>query len=369
MGLLRQMPPPFAAVRSRPAAVAPPPVATPATVLRSPAGPVRSVAPPPVHWPGGARPLQQKPGVPAAGIAPPPVHWPGGARPAQAKPAVAAPTPPPRPGFSGPPPIRPSVRPPPAGGARASTLQAMNDSGGLPMDLTGYTTMSWKKHQKMVAEGHDQIGLRVYELNQGITRADQATALIIPTSDIAFRSDTDHALLSIENLEQQSWTVTRRINKRVNEGKSVSSDMAKQTEVIGETAAYNAIAKRYPDYTLAFAADPGHGGGIDQLWIKTNLATGGVHTYFIVEAKGPKAKLNQSAFSIAQMSKTWVEKRLKTLSNNTDPQVSGPAKAAAKAIKKKGNGNTVPYVDGAVYTARWHNHKLTHSVSKKKRYN
>lgn len=310
-------------------------------------------APPQVRWAG-----RTQPAPPQRHASAPTVHRPSAA---QAKPQAA---PPPRPSAS---PPRPSAPPPPR---PAATLQPMNPSGGLPANLAGYPTMSWKQHQNLVNQGYDQIGLRVWELNQGVTRADLSTALIIPTEDIAARGDTQHALLSIENLEAQSWKVTQRINKRVNQGLSTKSDMAKQTEVIGEAAAFNAMAKQYPNYELAFAVDPGHGGGIDQLWLKYN-ANGSVNTYFIVEAKGPRAKLNNSPFSIAQMSKGWVENRLKKLSGNADATVAGLAKAAHKAIKKKGNGGTVPYVDGAVYTARWDQtkHELKWSVSKKKRYN
>ena len=262
---------------------------------------------------------------------------------------------------------------PNASGFAWRVLQQMQ-SGGAPSSFTNFTTMPWSQHQAAVNRGADQVGLRLYELNQGITTASNATALIIPTVDISSRTDNPHAQLSLQNIEQQSWVVTKRLNKRNSVGQSLSSDLGKQTEVIGELAAFNAIAKKYPQYEMAFAVDPGHGGGIDQLWIRKNTATGNVEAYLIVEAKGPTkgAKLSKNAFSQhAQMSSGWVLSRLTTLSNNSDPGVSGPAGLALAAFGQVGNGGTVPWVEGATYKAKWDEAKgtLTVSVSNKQQYN
>jgi hypothetical protein len=335
---------------------------------------------PPVHWGGAGKPVQAKAAALDRTVAPPPVHWPGGAAAAPAAQQKPAPTAPPAARWPGSgatraaSPMRragpgnaPIHRPP----SPANAVQRAQQPGGVPYNMTNFTTMSWTQHLAAVNQGADQIGLRLHSLNQGVSTASNSTALIIPTQDISSRTDSAHALLSLQNIEQQSWDVTKRINQRLGNNQSISSDLAKQTEVVGEAAAFNVILKKYPEYTLAFAVDPGHGAGIDQLWIRTNRNTGVVEAYLIIEAKGPGASLNNNAFSVQQMSLQWVTSRIASLCNSSDATVANIAAQVQTALGQKGNGVNVPYVEGAVYTARWDTQhgRLTVSVSNKQTYN
>jgi hypothetical protein len=109
-----------------------------------------------------------------------------------------------------------------------SVLQRAQQSGGAPSNLTtgAYRVIPWTQHQKELNQGADQIGLRLYELNQGVTLAKHSQALILPTVAFHTRSDEEHAALTAQNIEAQSWTVTGRLNKRASLGKPLSSDLA-----------------------------------------------------------------------------------------------------------------------------------------------
>ena len=293
--------------------------------------------PPPTRFGLGAAPLQAKAAPARPQHAPPPTRFAPAA--AQAKTAV------------------PAVRhAPPATRFAADTRQAaaivqpMMPSGGLPLGIGGgggYRVIPWQKHRDEVDKGADQIGLRAHHLNQGITDASKSVALIIPTEDFSTRRDQEFLELSAMNIEKQIWNNTKRINKNLSQGKPIRSDLAKQTEVIGEAAAFIAMAKR-DGFVMAFATDPGHGAGIDQLWVKSNR-DGKVNTYLVVEAKGPGATL-----ASGQMSQLWIETRIDTLTRSSDPEVAAVAAEVALALQNgPGDGTTVPFVRGVVYTADW----------------
>jgi hypothetical protein len=262
--------------------------------------------------------------------------------------------------------LRASPAPPPTV-ARTGVLQRAQLPGGAPPNLWtgGYQISTWQQHQTAIKGGADQIGLRLYELNPNPVSAAKAQTLIIPTPSIHNRDDQPHAILSIENLEQHVWTNTKRIHGHLSTGGKISSDLAKQTESIGETAAYNGFAQKYPNFQLCFAIDPGHGTGIDQLWKKVNH-DGTPNTFMVVEAKGPKAKLSKG-----QMSEAWVTAKLRLFSNSSDLTVAFDGDLAYLAIGLAGNGGNVPYVKGCVCTARWNTNSsaLTYSVSHVRNYN
>ncbi|HEX9946029.1 MAG TPA: DUF4157 domain-containing protein [Allosphingosinicella sp.] len=263
------------------------------------------------------------------------------------------------------PPIQAKVAAGTAGlGRRGAALQAMYGNSA-PANFGNYTVTTWQQHQQAVKNGADQIGLPLYALNPNPVAKAQAQTLVIPTVDISNRNDSDHMEVSVENIEAQTWKLTRQMQTRAGNGQSVSSHLAKQTEVVGETAALNAFAKKYPKYEMAFGTDPGHGSGIDQLWIERN-PNGTVHSYMVVEAKGPNQALCKN-----QMSLNWVTSRINSLTNCSDAFVANVAIAVQTALAGGGNGVAVPYVDGCVITAIFRDHKgkLEYSVSKSSRYN
>jgi hypothetical protein len=251
-------------------------------------------------------------------------------------------------------------------GAWTATIQRAQAFGNsAPSDFTNYTIMSLGQHQKAVQQGADQIALPLFALNPNKGKKSDAQALIIPTVDFAKRSDTDYMELSAQNIEEQTWKTTKEMQDRSANGQSNSSHFAKQTEVVGEVAAFNAFARKYPQYKSAFAIDPGHGTGIDQLWIESN-PNGTVKTYMIVEAKGP----NQSLAS-NQMTTSWVTSRMQSMSKTKDPHVAGVAALVVAALGQNGDGAAVPYVKGCVITARFADNlgNITCSMSNKRDYN
>jgi ribosomal protein S18 acetylase RimI-like enzyme len=234
-----------------------------------------------------------------------------------------------------------------------------------PNSFANFTTSSMAKHSSDIKKGADQVALPLYALNPAAGPKAKAQALILPTIDVAGRDDEEFAQLSLENFENQMWKLTMAMQKRVTAGKSISSHLAKQTEVIGEFAAFNGFAKKYPKYQMAFAADPGHGTGIDQLWKMYNT-DGSVNTYMIVEAKGPKAKGKDD-----QMSQAWVASRMASLSHSSDATVATEGAAVVVALAGAGDGKAVAYVKGCICRARYDEKSgsLTYSVSKSTDYN
>jgi hypothetical protein len=197
-----------------------------------------------------------------------------------------------------------------------------------PRDYTNYTVKTWAQHNKDVKQGADQIALALYDLNRNPVAKNRARVLVVPTVNIAGRADAEHVLLSVQNIEAQTWKVTKAMHTRNAQGLPNSSNYAKQTEVIGETATLNAFASQYPKYTMAFATDPGHGTGIDQLWVKRDL-NNAVKTYKIVEAKGQNQNLSKD-----QMSPNWVATRIASLTGTQDKIVAKIAVDVQKALNK-----------------------------------
>jgi len=81
------------------------------------------------------------------------------------------------------------------------------------------------------------------------------------------------------------------------------------TEAIGEAAALRYMAWK-GNYSLAFPVNPGHGAGIDQLWIQKDN-NGKIKEILVVEAKGPGARLASK-----QMSLPWVKNNLAIMAKN-----------------------------------------------------
>ncbi len=90
------------------------------------------------------------------------------------------------------------------------------------------------------------------------------------------------------------------------------------TEVVGENAAINYMKQHYPGAQMFWGPAVHRGAGIDQIW--WSRATDRTVTYYIVEAKGPGAKLQDDPFVAGgfgeQMSLPWVLHNLVTMTHS-----------------------------------------------------
>ncbi|WP_299010705.1 hypothetical protein [uncultured Shewanella sp.] len=86
---------------------------------------------------------------------------------------------------------------------------------------------------------------------------------------------------------------------------------AKITEAKGERAAAMYMEKHFatPPPPAKMELGFGPGPGVDQIWSKRD-ENGKVLEYFVVEAKGPGAKLQRTQTKGMQMSNEWIEKNL-----------------------------------------------------------
>lgn len=83
----------------------------------------------------------------------------------------------------------------------------------------------------------------------------------------------------------------------------VSAHKAKVTEATGEIGATRYMLGKFPNAELFEAFSPGT--GIDQIWMEKAI-NGKITKFYIVEAKGPNAKLSTDAAKGPQMSTMWV---------------------------------------------------------------
>ena len=204
---------------------------------------------------------------------------------------------------------------------------------------------SRKKHMDSLDTGADQIGLSLISDNLVKTPKSKAKLSLFSTVDISERKDQPMAIESFTNLEEQSWAVTKKYGK-VKSARAKGSVKAKQTEVIGEMVAMNYMMSLASiNWQLAMAVTPGHGTGVDQIWV--SYKKGKPHTYMIVEAKGPKAIL-----APGQMSYSWVVSRIGQLARSSDPNKKIVGIEVEKALLGVGDGIKVPYVKGRTITAR-----------------
>ncbi|HFQ5326546.1 TPA: hypothetical protein ACGUOR_002483 [Vibrio vulnificus] len=99
--------------------------------------------------------------------------------------------------------------------------------------------------------------------------------------------------------------------------RKIGAYKARLTEVKGERAASaymeEHFAKPPPPAQMELGFGPGP--GVDQIWAKRDK-DGNVLEYFIVEAKGPGAKLQKTSKDLIQMEDKWIEMNLKRMKNS-----------------------------------------------------
>jgi RHS repeat-associated protein len=231
------------------------------------------------------------------------------------------------------------------------------DVGGLakkqkrqarPASYANYTTQPRKttlKHRKDKPKIRE-IAITLSGLNPGGTATPNLTDLILALPTKKRTRDKQVIDKSLENISKASLAAYKGSKKPL------------ETEVIGESATLLKMIKQ-PNMHLAYPINPGHGAGLDQVWYKKSGAAKKT-AYYIVEAKGPGAALSQNKWSNIgkQMSKKWVESRIKRMINSGDPDIS--------KYGSKLDTTTLP-IFGLTVEAKWNDAKgkLEHTQKRK----
>jgi hypothetical protein len=149
-----------------------------------------------------------------------------------------------------------------------------------------------------------------------------------------------------------------------------------RTEMVGEVVAATYM-EQYAGSTCKLLFGYGSGGaGIDQLWVNHTQ-----QTYYVVEAKGPGAKLTTNRFavrgttnggSVTQMSQQWVANRLTRLKSKCpdifDTLLDDCGLEVNGSFVQSDNTKVAKYdIKGLIITAGWNETtgELTHNVSKR----
>ncbi len=192
--------------------------------------------------------------------------------------------------------------------------------------FAAFDSVSWKQHQKEVDQGQDVVGFRFIEDNHGAASSAPASFSTrqIPFPDISRHPDQAELQRDLERMEAMSGKNTRGyiLAKRNNRRARMRAAKIRQTELIGEFVAMRRMVKG--GYRPLMPVLPGHGTGVDQIWQKKSRV-------FIVEAKGPGAKLTQST---GQMSDHWVMDRLKRQTRSKTVARQKAARAAFYAKRR-----------------------------------
>ncbi|WP_231621093.1 contractile injection system protein, VgrG/Pvc8 family [Pseudoalteromonas sp. NZS71] len=120
-----------------------------------------------------------------------------------------------------------------------------------------------------------------------------------------------------KNLADYETAYKKKLAKAINDKDSssrIGAFKAKLTEVKGERAASAYMAKHFskPPPPAKMELGFGPGPGFDQVWAKRDK-DGNVLEYFIVEAKGPGAKLTKGAKKGDQMTDKWIDNTLASM--------------------------------------------------------
>ncbi|MBB1482157.1 hypothetical protein H5186_22335 [Pseudoalteromonas sp. SG41-2] len=123
-----------------------------------------------------------------------------------------------------------------------------------------------------------------------------------------------------KNLAAYETAYKNKLDDAIKNGDSshrIGAFKAKLTEVKGERAASAYMAKHFskPPPPAKMELGFGPGPGVDQIWTKRDK-NGNVLEYFIVEAKGPGAKLGKTSKGFTQMDDDWIKMNLKRMKNS-----------------------------------------------------
>jgi gas vesicle protein len=123
-----------------------------------------------------------------------------------------------------------------------------------------------------------------------------------------------------QTLAEYEAKYQKKLDDAIKNGDSnrrIGAFKAKLTEVKGERAASAYMEKHFskPPPPAQMELGFGPGPGVDQIWAKRDK-DGNVLEYFIVEAKGPGAKLSTGSAKGDQMTDPWIKANLKQMKNS-----------------------------------------------------
>lgn len=142
-----------------------------------------------------------------------------------------------------------------------------------------------------------------------------------------------------QNLAEYETRYQKKLDDAIANGASarkIGAYKAKLTEVKGERAASAYMEKHFakPPPPAQMELGFGPGPGVDQIWAKRD-ENGKVLEYFIVEAKGPGAKLQETKTKGMQMSNKWIENNLNRMKKSKKyPERNQLGKDMLKAIER-----------------------------------
>lgn len=211
-------------------------------------------------------------------------------------------------------------------------------------------SVNWAQHNSSIKKGQDVLGL--FGVQPQGQKKSTANLNQFHVEPIDQRNDFDIVSESFKNIEKQSWKVSKNTRSQ------------QRTEIKGEAVALNVMLKK-KNYELAFAVNPGHGAGVDQVWCKRQGNPPSITEWLIVEAKGPNAKLSRDSKNILQMSPQWIKTRISSMTRSGDLVKQAVAKEIFKQLNKT---NGIP-VKGLTITAKEQNTGFGYSQSRYQKYN
>ncbi len=201
--------------------------------------------------------------------------------------------------------------------------------------------------------------------NQGITDQSAKTRTIEkdrPTKGYIIKPDVNlkNHYKEVEVYEQKYRTKLRESIENNDSARRQGSFKGKITEAKGERGAAMFMEKNFatppPPAEMVLGFGPGR--GFDQVWLKRD-SQNNISEYFIVEAKGPGAKLSKGADKGDQMTNKWINNSLKEMDKS---KIAGRAELSEELFDAIERGD--PKVNKLVIEAINDNGQITGGILK-----
>jgi hypothetical protein len=195
-----------------------------------------------------------------------------------------------------------------------STSSSSSSSGAAPMDYQA--APSQEKLEKIFASGKGT--LMEFETREEMEKALKkepagSMSMAIPNMNPGGEQFQVYSQPLSRTLSQSDSMISSSLTALTNQTMNTLSSN-RITEAVGENAAIQYMTKHFSDAKMLWGPAVHEGPGIDQIWYSK---TGDSLTFYIVEAKGPGAKLTDDPFVAkgfgTQMSLPWVLHNLATM--------------------------------------------------------
>ncbi|OQK49255.1 hypothetical protein XM76_c20778 [Vibrio vulnificus] len=189
---------------------------------------------------------------------------------------------------------------------------------GLPIVGQGVTVAKYGNKALNVATETAAKGSN--SLTSAAKQLDGSKGNELPGAQLAKRVRNPILDKHYQSLAEYETKYQKKLDDALANGASarkIGAYKARLTEVKGERAASaymeTHFAKPPPPAQMELGFGPGP--GVDQIWAKRD-ENGKVLEYFIVEAKGPGAKLQKTSKGFTQMDDEWIEMNLNRMKNS-----------------------------------------------------